>query len=106
MAIVCGSALLSASALAQGNKSSDVSPGAQIQRLQQQQLEATQESNPRPTVLSPTGENRGTINLASLGADTPCFTIDRLILDDSTFGWLARSLQPVVGQCIGKIAEI
>lgn len=98
------SAWLSVSALAQGGPSSDNAPGAQIQRLQQQQLEATKELNPRPTVLSPAGASAPAVGLAHLPVDNPCFTIERLVLDDSTFGWLGRFLQPVVGQCVGKAA--
>ena len=96
--------MLGASPLAQAAPSSEIAPGAQIQRQQQQQLEATKALNAQPTVLSPVGEAPIATSVAHLPADTPCFTIERLVLDDSTFEWLARFLQPLVGQCVGKTA--
>ncbi|MGG1944218.1 ShlB/FhaC/HecB family hemolysin secretion/activation protein [Trinickia sp. NRRL B-1857] len=104
VAFAWAAALLSMPAFAQDAPSSEIPPGAQIQRLQQQQLEAARELNPRPIVMSPAGESAATISIASLAVDSPCFEIERLVLDDSTFEWLARFVQPVVGQCIGKIA--
>ncbi|MGU7768982.1 ShlB/FhaC/HecB family hemolysin secretion/activation protein [Burkholderia sp. MR1-5-21] len=98
------SALASVSALAQGIPPSEITPGPQIQRLQQQQLEATKELNPRPNVLTPTGETRSVAGVTTLPLDNPCFPIKEVVLEDNAFGWLARLLQPVVGQCVGKTA--
>lgn len=72
--------------------------------MQQQQLEATKELNPRPNVLTPTGEKTSVPSVTNLPLDNPCFPIKEIALEDNTFGWLARFLQPVVGQCIGKTA--
>ncbi len=98
------SALASVSALAQGVPPSETTSGPQIQRLQQQQLEATKELNPRPNVLTPTGEKTSVPNVTNLPLDNPCFPIKQIALEDNTFGWLGRFLQPVVGQCVGKTA--
>jgi hemolysin activation/secretion protein len=92
------------SAGAQGTPSADPTPGAQIQRLQQQQLDAAKELNPRPTVLSPTSEPSSATSVTSLPQDDPCFPIREIVLEDNGFAWLARFLQPVVGQCVGKAA--
>lgn len=102
--MICFCSFVSVSALAQGASLPEPAPGAQIQRLQQQQLEATKELNPRPTVLSPAGEQPSPTSLASLPPDNPCFAIEELLLEDNTFEWIARLLQPVVGQCVGKTA--
>ncbi|MGN6316331.1 ShlB/FhaC/HecB family hemolysin secretion/activation protein [Trinickia sp.] len=96
--------MASASGQAQGIAPSDSAPGAQIQRLQQQQAEAAKDLNRRPTVLSSTGEPRPAINVARLPHDNPCFAINELVLEGNEFDWLARALQPVVGQCVGKTA--
>ncbi|MEB2544550.1 ShlB/FhaC/HecB family hemolysin secretion/activation protein [Burkholderia cenocepacia] len=98
------SALASVSALAQGVPPSETTSGPQIQRLQQQQLEATKELNPRPNVLTPTGERTSVPSVTNLPLDNPCFPIKEIALEDNTFGWLGRFLQPVVGQCVGKTA--
>ncbi|AOK07918.1 ShlB/FhaC/HecB family hemolysin secretion/activation protein [Burkholderia sp. AU28942] len=98
------SALASVSALAQGIPPSEITPGPQIQRLQQQQLEAAKELNPRPNVLTPTGEKPSAANIKHLPSDTPCFPIREIALEDNPFDWLATVLQPVVGQCVGKTA--
>ncbi|MGK8207061.1 ShlB/FhaC/HecB family hemolysin secretion/activation protein [Burkholderia cenocepacia] len=98
------SALASVSALAQGVKPSEMTSGPQIQRLQQQQLEAVKELNPSPNVLTPTGEKPADTGIANLPLDTPCFPIEAVALEGNTSGWLARFLQPVVGQCVGKTA--
>ncbi|WP_201752373.1 ShlB/FhaC/HecB family hemolysin secretion/activation protein [Burkholderia pyrrocinia] len=98
------SALASVSALAQGVPPSEITSGPQIQRLQQQQLEAAKELNPRPNVLTPTGEASSNAGLASLPLDTPCFPIKEIALEGNTFGWLARFLRPIAGQCVGKTA--
>ncbi|WP_175918804.1 ShlB/FhaC/HecB family hemolysin secretion/activation protein [Burkholderia pyrrocinia] len=98
------SALASVSAFAQGVPPSEITSGPQIQRLQQQQLDATKELNPRPTVLTPTGEKASTTGVESLPLDNPCFPIKAIALEDNAFPWLARFLQPVVGQCVGKTA--
>ncbi|MBU6487830.1 MAG: ShlB/FhaC/HecB family hemolysin secretion/activation protein [Burkholderiales bacterium] len=103
-AIVGASMLVSVSTLAQGTPLSDIAPGAQIQRLQQEQLEATKELNARPSVLSPSGENSPATGVTNLPIDTPCFEINEVVLDDDTFAWLAPMVQPVVGQCVGKRA--
>jgi len=98
------SALASVSAFAQGVPPSEITSGPQIQRLQQQQLDATKELNPRPTVLTPTGEKASTTGVESLPLDDPCFPIKAIALEDNAFAWLTRFLQPVVGQCAGKTA--
>lgn len=72
--------------------------------MQQQQLEATKELNPRPNVLTPTGEKTSIASVTNLPLDNPCFPIKEIALEDNAFGWLARFLQPVVGQCVGKTA--
>lgn len=90
--------------MAQSAPSADPTPGAQIQRLQQRQLEAAKELNPRPTVLSPTGEPSSANSVRSLPQDEPCFPIKEVVLEDNAFAWLARLLQPVIGQCVGKAA--
>jgi len=95
--------LASVSAQAEGFAPSDSAAGAQIQRLQQQ-AEAAKDLNRRPTVLSPTGAPRPAINVARLPRDNPCFWIERLVLEGNEFDWLAKTLQPVVGQCVGKTA--
>ncbi|MBF5008860.1 hypothetical protein ISO18_04500 [Burkholderia pseudomultivorans] len=69
------SALASVSALAQGVKPSEMTSGPQIQRFQQQQLEAVKELNPSPNVLTPTGEKPADTGIANLPLDTPCFPI-------------------------------
>jgi hemolysin activation/secretion protein len=92
------------SALAQEIASPGMAPGAQIQRLQQQQLEAAKELNPQPTVLSPVDERASAVSVSNLPIDSPCFRIERIVLDDNTFEWLARFIQPVAGQCVGKTA--
>ncbi|KWF62932.1 hypothetical protein WT57_24180 [Burkholderia pseudomultivorans] len=69
------SALASVSALAQGVKPSEMTSGPQIQRLQQQQLEAVKELNPSPNVLAPTGEKPVDTGIVNLPLDTPCFPI-------------------------------
>jgi hemolysin activation/secretion protein len=102
VACVCYSA--NAFAVAPGVPLSEGAPGAQIQRLQQQQAEATKELNPRPTVLSPTGGRSQGAGMASLPVDDPCFPIKEVVLEDNAFEWLAGFLQPVVGQCVGKRA--
>ncbi|MGR3908392.1 ShlB/FhaC/HecB family hemolysin secretion/activation protein [Burkholderia sp. SR8] len=96
--------MASVSALAQGIPPPEITPGPQIQRLQQQQLEAAKELNPRPNVLTPTGEKPSAADITSLPRDTPCFSINDIALEDNAFGWLATLLQPVVGQCVGKTA--
>ncbi|WP_446903742.1 ShlB/FhaC/HecB family hemolysin secretion/activation protein [Burkholderia sp. YIM B11467] len=98
------SVLASVSTLAQAVQPSEITPGPQIQRLQQQQLEAAKELNPRANVLTPTGETSSKAGVASLPLDTPCFPVTTIALEGNTFGWLARFLQPVVGQCVGKTA--
>ena len=79
-------------------------PGAQIQRLQQQQIEAAKALNPQPRVLSPAGEPAPLKSVASLPVETPCFPIREVVLEESEFQWLARFLQPIAGQCVGKAA--
>jgi hemolysin activation/secretion protein len=96
--------LSNAAALAQAASPGEIAPGAQIQRLQQEQLEAAKELNPRPTVLSPTGDVISVITVVGLPVDNPCFPIKQVVLEDSVFEWLAPFLQPVIGQCVGKTA--
>lgn len=96
--------MASASAQAHGNAPSDSAPGAQIQRLQQLQTDAQKNLNSRPTVLSPTGESVSAVDVARLPRDNPCFPIKELVLEENEFDWLARTLQAVVGQCVGKTA--
>ena len=96
--------LSNAAALAQGAVPGEVAPGAQIQRLQQEQLDAAKELNPRPDVLSPTGEVTSSMAVMSLPLDSPCFPIKQILLEGNVFEWLAPFLQPVVGQCVGKAA--
>jgi hemolysin activation/secretion protein len=79
-------------------------PGAQIQRLQQQQIEAAKALNPQPTVLLPAGESASLKSVATLPLETPCFPIREVLLEDSSLDWLARFLQPIAGQCVGKAA--
>lgn len=98
------SALASVSALAHGGKPSELTYGPQIQRFQQQQLEAVRELNPGPNVLTPTGEKTADTGIANLPFDTPCFPIQAVALEGNTSGWLVRFVQPVVGQCVGKTA--
>lgn len=102
--LACGAALLSVSAIGQEMLPSETAPGSQIQRLQRRQVDAAKALNPRPTILSPTDERSPSVGIASLPIDSPCFAIERIVLDDSTFEWLARLVQPVVGQCVGKTA--
>ncbi|KVQ53159.1 peptide ABC transporter permease [Burkholderia territorii] len=98
------SALASVSAWAQGVPSHETTPGPQIQRLQQQQVEAARALNPRPNVLAPTSDKPSAAGITSLPVDTPCFPIKEIALEANAFGWLARMLQPIVGQCVGKTA--
>ncbi|KVG31302.1 peptide ABC transporter permease [Burkholderia diffusa] len=98
------SALASVSAWAQGVPSHETTPGPQIQRLQQQQVEAARALNPRPNVLAPTGDKPSAPGITSLPVDTPCFPVKEIALEANAFGWLARMLQPIVGQCVGKTA--
>lgn len=84
--------------------SHETAPGPQIQRLQQQQVEAVRELNPRPNVLAPTTDKPSAPSITSLPIDTPCFPIKEIALEANAFGWLARMLQPIVGQCVGKTA--
>ncbi|KVD00892.1 ShlB/FhaC/HecB family hemolysin secretion/activation protein [Burkholderia ubonensis] len=98
------SALASISALAQGIPPIETAPGPQIQRLQQQQIDATRELNPRPDVLTPTSGQSPATTVSSLPLDNPCFPVGEIVLRDNAFGWLARLLQPAVGQCVGKTA--
>ncbi|WP_081068080.1 ShlB/FhaC/HecB family hemolysin secretion/activation protein [Burkholderia territorii] len=96
--------MASVSAWAQGVPSHETTPGPQIQRLQQQQVEAARALNPRPNVLAPTSDKPSASGITSLPADTPCFPIKKIALEANAFGWLARMLQPIVGQCVGKTA--
>ncbi|KVG65397.1 hypothetical protein WS80_13995 [Burkholderia pseudomultivorans] len=57
-------------------KPSEMTSGPQIQRLQQQQLEAVKELNPSPNVLAPIGEKTTDTGIANLPLDTPCFPIE------------------------------
>lgn len=98
------SALASVSALAQGSPPSETTSGPQIQRFQQQQLEAAKALNPRPNVPTPTGEQSSGASVISLPLDNPCFPIKEIALEANPFGWLPRFLQPIVGQCAGKAA--
>ena len=84
------SASASFSVLAQGVPPSDITPGPRIQRLQQRQLDATRELNPRPNVLTPPGESPAATDIVTLPRDNPCFPVEQLVLEDDTFGWLAR----------------
>jgi hemolysin activation/secretion protein len=96
--------LSNATAVAQGASPGEMAPGAQIQRLQQEQLDAAKELNPRPTVLSPTGDVTSAMTVESLPLDRPCFPIKQVLLEGNVFEWLAPFLQPVIGQCAGKTA--
>jgi hemolysin activation/secretion protein len=98
------SALANVSAWAQGAPPSEITSGPQIQRLQQQQLDATKELNPRTNVLTPTGEASPEVRVTGLPLDDPCFPIREIVLEDNAFGWLPRFLQPIAGQCVGKTA--
>ncbi|WP_244138330.1 ShlB/FhaC/HecB family hemolysin secretion/activation protein [Burkholderia stabilis] len=98
------SALASISAFAQVNPSPEITSGPQIQRLQQQQLDATKALNPRATVLTPSGEKPSKAGIANLPTDHPCFPVRQIALEGNAFGWLPRFLQPIVGQCVGKTA--
>lgn len=96
-------ALANVSAQAQGTPP-EVTPGPQIQRLQQRQVEAAKAANPRPDVLTPDPGGSATPDLTRLPTDTPCFRIDELVVHGNAFDWLPRALQPVAGQCVGKSA--
>ena len=98
------SALASVSAWAQAITPPEITSGPQIQRLQQQQLEAARELNPRPSVLTPGGERFPESGVTRLPLDSPCFPIEEIALEGNPFEWLARFLQPVVGQCVGRTA--
>jgi hemolysin activation/secretion protein len=84
------------------------SPGPEVQRLQQQQIDAAKALNPVPDVLTPSARADVRPDLAHLPPEQPCFPIRRVELVDNAFDWLARLLQPVVaapgGACVGKRA--
>jgi hemolysin activation/secretion protein len=104
IALACASACASAAASAQVASPPEGPPGAQIQRLQQRQVEAAKALNPQPSVLSPAGEPAPLKSVTSLPVETPCFPIREVVLEDNEFQWLARFLQPIAGQCVGKTA--
>ncbi|MGI4813732.1 MAG: ShlB/FhaC/HecB family hemolysin secretion/activation protein [Janthinobacterium lividum] len=95
--------LISSSTFAQGARhpADSPTPGAQIQRLQEQRLRASSETAV-PELLEPSGALASTPDLHHLPRETPCFTIRRLTVAADGFGWLKELLQPVPGQCIGK----
>ncbi|MDO3510142.1 ShlB/FhaC/HecB family hemolysin secretion/activation protein [Ralstonia pseudosolanacearum] len=79
-----------------------VTPGPEVQRLQEQQLDqARDRANARPDVFTAPAP-AGPITLSALPKETPCFPIQGIVLEDNVFNWLPYLLQPVNGQCVGK----
>ncbi|MGD7410222.1 ShlB/FhaC/HecB family hemolysin secretion/activation protein, partial [Ralstonia pseudosolanacearum] len=79
-----------------------ISPGPEVQRLQEQQLDqARDRANARPDVFTPPAPTQA-ISLSALPKETPCFPIQGIVLEDNVFNWLPYLLQPVNGQCVGK----
>ncbi|MCK4125795.1 ShlB/FhaC/HecB family hemolysin secretion/activation protein, partial [Ralstonia pseudosolanacearum] len=96
--MACGAAT---SALAQVTPS-PVTPGPEVQRLQEQQLDqARDRANARPDVFTAPAPAQP-ITLSALPKETPCFPIQGIVLEDNVFNWLPYLLQPVNGQCVGK----
>ena len=82
----------------------DTPSGEAIQRRQAQQLRQQAEQDAaRPDLLQPSAV-AASVDPADLPAETPCFEVRRIVVDDTVFGWLPRLLQPVVGRCIGAAA--
>ncbi|MGA4401988.1 ShlB/FhaC/HecB family hemolysin secretion/activation protein, partial [Ralstonia nicotianae] len=79
-----------------------VTPGPEVQRLQEQQLDqARDRANARPDIFTAPAPAQP-ISLSALPKETPCFPIQGIILEDNVFNWLSYLLQPVNGQCVGK----
>jgi hemolysin activation/secretion protein len=77
-------------------------PGIDSQRRQDEQRQQTeQRATERPSVLTDAPPVRA-IDLSSLPAETPCFTVRELHLLHNPFSWLDARLKPVIGACIGK----
>jgi hemolysin activation/secretion protein len=78
-------------------------PGTQVQRLQQQRIDADTTTGTLGDALRPDEPIPAAPDLAQLPVETPCFAIREVVLENNPFDWLARTLQPVVGQCIGPL---
>lgn len=92
----------SAAAFAQ-SEPFDPLPGVEIQRFQQQRIDAANTSGVLGDALMKSGERAPeAVDLAHLPAEAPCFLIREVVLEDNPFNWLASMLQPVAGQCVGQ----
>jgi hemolysin activation/secretion protein len=91
----------SAAAFAQ-NEPFNPPPGAEVQRFQQQRIDASNTSGVLGDALTKSGTRTPeTVDLAHLPAEEPCFRIREVTLENNPFGWLSSMLQPVAGQCVG-----
>jgi hemolysin activation/secretion protein len=76
-------------------------PGSDVQRMQRQQIDATNTTGTLGDALKPGDLAPAAPDLAHLPTETPCFEIRKIELDGNPFDWLASLLQPVAGQCVG-----
>ncbi|WP_246327055.1 ShlB/FhaC/HecB family hemolysin secretion/activation protein [Burkholderia guangdongensis] len=81
-----------------------VTPGPEVERRQQRQIDDAKALNPAPDVLTPSVRAEAPPDLAHLPSDRPCFPVHRIVLVDNAFDWLAPLLQPAVGACVGQHA--
>ncbi|XHO06976.1 hypothetical protein ACEQUB_p00222 (plasmid) [Ralstonia syzygii] len=90
---------ISALALAQVTPSPISS--AEVPHLQEPQTnQARERANVRPDVLPPPASVQA-ISLTARPMETPCSTIQDVVLEDNVFSWTPALLQAVIGQCVG-----
>lgn len=76
-------------------------PGSDVQRMQQQQIDAATSSATLGNALRPGDLAPAAPDLAHLPAEARCFEIRKIVLDGNPFDWLASLLEPIADQCVG-----